>query len=104
MEYQAWKHQIRESSISHELITPLRCLIKLSQDLVSDADLKGSNKQLCKTIFNQAKIINAQINDTLDTNLHNKKQIMPNLTSVDLVKVTMETISVLDDEAEHHKL
>jgi len=29
---------------------------------------------------------------------------MPNLTSVDLVKVTMETISVLDDEAEHHKL
>lgn len=35
----------------------------------------------------------------LDSNLHNKKQIMPNLTQVDLVKVVMETISVLDDEA-----
>jgi signal transduction histidine kinase len=30
MEYQTWKYQVRESSVSHELITPLRCLSKLA--------------------------------------------------------------------------
>jgi hypothetical protein len=44
MEYQTWKYQVRESSVSHELITPLRCLVKLSSDLLSDANLSGSNK------------------------------------------------------------
>jgi transcriptional antiterminator len=71
---------------------------------MSDSDVKGKNKQLCKTIFNQSKIINAQINDTLDSNLHNKKQIMPNLALVSLVDVVRETIVLLEDEAEHHML
>jgi hypothetical protein len=44
MEYQTWKYQIRESSVSHELITPLRCLIKLSSDLLSNSELKDGSK------------------------------------------------------------
>jgi hypothetical protein len=63
--------------------------------LLSNSELKGENKQICKTIFNQAKIINAQINDTLDSNLHGNKQIIPNLAMVNLEQIVLETINLL---------
>jgi hypothetical protein len=44
MEFQRWRYKVRESSVSHELITPLRCLIKLSSDLLSDAEFSEKNK------------------------------------------------------------
>ena len=78
MEYQAWRQQIRESSVSHELITPLRCLVKLSQDLTDGNSRENNN--VCNLIFSQAKLISAQINDILDTNLSNKRTVVPNLS------------------------
>ena len=71
---------------------------------MANSGLQGENKELCKTIFNQAKIINAQINDILDSNLHNDRQIIPNLTVVRLDQIVTETIALLTDEAEHHQL
>jgi len=49
-------------------------------------------------------MINAQINDTLDSNLYNKRQLVANLELISLVRLVNETINVLQDQAEHHLL
>ena len=73
--------------MSHELLTPLRCLVKLSQDLIYDKNTSGSNKETCKTIFSSAKILNAQINNILDNNMINNREISQNLTTFSLVEI-----------------
>ena len=102
MEYQTWRSKIRESSVSHELLTPLRCLIKLSQDLLKNRS--QNPKQIYRIIFSQTKIIQAQINDILDNNMAKKREMVPNLQVVSLVEIVMETIQILQDNAVYQRV
>lgn len=58
LEYQNMKIQLRESSVTHELIAPLRCIINLSDSLI-DKSAPGDNCEIPRLIFNTAKLIHA---------------------------------------------
>jgi K+-sensing histidine kinase KdpD len=66
------KFQLRESTVSHELLTPLKCIAQMSKDMFETqdarirADCLKDNPQL---IFNTAKLLLAQMNDILDNRL-----------------------------------
>jgi hypothetical protein len=65
LEYQNMKIQLRESSVTHELIAPLRCIINLSDSLIGKCATPDETK-IPRLIFNTAKLIHAQMNDILD--------------------------------------
>jgi spore coat polysaccharide biosynthesis predicted glycosyltransferase SpsG len=71
-EQQNMKMQIRESTVSHELLAPLRCIVRLSKDLISPANERDREKLMKENpliIHNTGKLILAQMNDILDNRL-----------------------------------
>lgn len=58
MEYQNLKMQLRQSSVTHELITPLRCISSFSEELVSSLK-DSSNKRIAELINNTSKLVHA---------------------------------------------
>jgi L-cysteine desulfidase len=99
LEYQAWRTQLRESSVNHELVTPLRQVIKLSGEMLKVAS--GEARRLASIVYKHAKIINARIGDILfnQNNRDGNQESLPNLTVCSLVKVVQETIFLLQEES-----
>ena len=56
------------SSVSHELITPIRCIIAFGQQLVSQLKMEGGVKK-ASMIVCTAKLLETQIKLLLDNSL-----------------------------------
>jgi K+-sensing histidine kinase KdpD len=58
------------SSVSHELMTPIRCVINFAGELIDNSGkTKKSLKRKATMIFNTSKLLEAQIKMLLDRSL-----------------------------------
>ena len=92
--------QLRESSVSHELVTPLRVIIAFAAHLKDTC--RCSQDHIVDDIFATAKLLNLQMNDILDNMKITKKKLDPKIKVVDLSKVIDETIRIMKPQA-HNK-
>ena len=95
------------SSVTHELITPLRCIVNMTDQLFESnafdrSDDKKIDKKLSKKIVmirNTAKFLLVQINMTLDMSLLQSKHFTPIMKEVNLKKLCKATINLLQAQA-----
>jgi hypothetical protein len=80
--------------VSHELITPIRCIIELGNDLIKSIKV-GTNNRISRLIVNTGKLVLAEIKMLLDRNLLENGQFVPQLDKAELLKVIGETVEIL---------
>ena len=80
--------------MSHELITPIRCIIELGNDLIKSIKV-GTNNRISRLIVNTGKLVLAEIKMLLDRNLLENGQFVPQLDKAELLKVIGETVEIL---------
>jgi signal transduction histidine kinase len=66
------------SSVSHELITPIRCMVTFGNELVS-SNLKDKNKRKASLIVNTGKLVLTQIKMLLDRNMLENGNFAPQI-------------------------
>ena len=66
------------SSVSHELITPIRCMVTFGNELVS-SNLKDKNKRKASLIVNTGKLVLTQIKMLLDRNMLENGNFSPQI-------------------------
>lgn len=59
MEFKHVRMQIQQSSVTHELITPIRCISQLSKELISDVSSFPEGKRKSQLIYTTAKLVHA---------------------------------------------
>ena len=90
--------QLRQSSVSHELLTPLKCIIIFAEELLPQQKDK-SNKKRAQLIYNTAKLLNSQVQETLDRNLIGKNMVYAKLSYVSLANIVQEAVTLLAPQA-----
>jgi hypothetical protein len=80
--------------VSHELITPISCIIELGNDLIKSIKV-GTNNRISRLIVNTGKLVLAEIKMLLDRNLFENGQFVPQLDKAELLKVIEETVEIL---------
>ena len=86
--------QLRQSSVTHELITPLKCITSFAEELCIKIKEKSS-KEIIQLIASTSKLVHAQVNELLDKNLLDKKMIVAKLQPISLVTLVKDTIGIL---------
>jgi signal transduction histidine kinase len=66
------------SSVSHELITPIRCMVTFGNELVN-SKLKDKNKRKASLIVNTGKLVLTQIKMLLDRNMLENGNFAPQI-------------------------
>lgn len=94
LELQNLKIQLRESSVTHELIAPLRCIIKFAEELIEQYAAEKRKCEIPKLIFNTAKLIHAQMNDILDNHMLGRRSVVANKLMTDLKDLVYETVNI----------
>lgn len=97
--------QLRESSVSHELVTPLRIILFFAQHL-KEIIGAGDKRQLdlVEDIFITAKLLNCQMNDVLDHSTMSRRKLTPKIKYENLSKVVEETVRIIKPQAGTKKL
>jgi signal transduction histidine kinase len=82
------------SNVSHELITPTRCIILFAEKLLEV--LKGTkNEQDANLIVTTAYLLLNQLSMLLDKSLIENNRFSPSLKSEDLLKIVDQAIQIL---------
>ena len=87
--------QMRQSIVTHELITPLKCIINFADDLKVELQGKSTGHREANLIFNTSKLLNAQVNELLDKNMMDRSMLVPKLEATSLVDIAKETKDIL---------
>ena len=82
------------SSISHELMTPIRCIITFAEELLKKLR-KGNSHHNASMIRNTGKLLLTQIKMLLDRGLMESGQFVPQIENGMLLDVLKETIEIL---------
>lgn len=94
VEYQHLRMQLRQSSVTHELVTPLKCITSFAMEL-SRKEMDKTNRDVIKLIASTSKLVHAQVNELLDKNLLDKKMVIPKLQNTSLVTLVKDAIDIL---------
>ena len=106
-EQQNMKMQIRESTVSHELLAPLRCIVRLSKDLIEPADERDRATFMMQNpliIYNTGKLILAQMNDILDNRMLDRPDQVCQTRPCDIKELIEETVQIFKAQAVHQNL
>lgn len=95
MEIQQESMQMRQSIVTHELITPLKCIINFADDLKVELQGKPTGHREANLIFNTSKLLHAQVNELLDKNMMDRSMLVPKLEATSLVDIVKETKDIL---------
>jgi len=76
VEYQNMQMKLRQSTVSHELVTPLKCIANFAFELLDKLEDPELIKK-AKLIKNTSILVCAQMNDVLDKNLFEKDKMEP---------------------------
>lgn len=71
--------QLLSSSCNHELLAPLRCVIQMASNLISQVQIPDQAFQL-RVIFNTSSMLLNQVQANLDYGLLDQNQLVANLT------------------------
>ena len=87
-----------QSSVSHELLTPLKCITSFAQNL--ERDLKHSpKKKEAQLISLTAKLLQSQVKMNLDKSLLENGKFEPNLNDSPINRVIEDVILIMKDQA-----
>ena len=81
------------NTVSHEMMTPLRCIINLAEIEIKNAD-KNLQKSL-KLIVTATKLLVCTVSDLLDRKLIERGLLVPYYELVDLGSVIEDTIQIM---------
>lgn len=88
------------SSVTHEMITPLKCMVYFSEFIIKDMKDKKSNAyQSAKQILNTSKLLLSQVKLLLDRNMLKHDFFKPNLELTKFNKTVIDTIDILTPQA-----
>jgi hypothetical protein len=83
------------SSVSHELITPLKCIVQLGEKAITELpDPSFIYKQ--EMIISTANLLLRNVKGNLDRNLMNRGTFLPNREPSNLIAVVDQTIKMLE--------
>jgi len=91
--------QIRQSSVTHELITPIRCIIQFSKELTSNLKRDSKRYKMAWVIYTSAKLIYSQVNNLLDKNLLDKNLFSPSYCLTNPIHLIKSTFGILEAQA-----
>lgn len=74
------------SQISHEMLTPLRCIIQITNQVKDGFSNNSTEYYNLKVVSNTANIVLSQIKGNLDKSLINANQFQPNLEEALLIE------------------
>lgn len=90
--------QLMSSSVSHEMITPLKCIIQMVNGL-KDQQLHTALNFDADLVVNTAKMLLNQVKGNLDKNLLSQNLFEPQLECHDLSSVVTQTLDLLTLQA-----
>lgn len=91
------------SSVSHELMTPIRCIITFATLLLNS--LKNeAQKNKATNIINTGKLLQSQIKMLLDRSLLENGQFRPQLQNCYILKTIKEMTEILQSQATLRKI
>ena len=73
--------ELLASNVSHEMMTPLNCMIYLADKLVAFLIKDNEKSQIARLIKNSANMMKFQVKDLLDRSLLGNKALEPNYTT-----------------------
>lgn len=83
------------SSVSHELVTPIKCVVTFGEEIV--ASLKeGKIKKNASRIVSTGKLLLTQVKMLLDRGLLENGQFVPQIARGHLLKLLKETTQILE--------
>ena len=85
---------LHTSSVSHEMITPLKCIIKLGRDLAKSIDARVSRQ--AGLIVSTSGLILQQVKLILDKNMLDNNSFTPNFEFHYLNKTISEVAQILE--------
>jgi len=91
------------SSVSHEMMTPLRCIIGFALAAALEATGSSQIKKI-NLIVSTAKLLQCQFKDLLDRNLLEKGMIDPALEEACIWEVITETVLILKGQMDIKKI
>lgn len=99
---QQQKMHMHQSSISHEIITPLKLIRMFSKELRSECqrEQRFETARHAEYIYTTSKIIQAHVSNLLVNNLLEKDKLNLNLKQVPLVKTIEKTMNIFRIQCE----
>lgn len=94
MEQEQQLLKVREATVTHEMITPLRCISKFAEDLKGSLQDFASNK-VAELIYKTSKLLECQVNELLDKHMLEKNMVTLKLESLNLGTLIKDTIEIL---------
>ena len=82
------------STVTHEMITPLKCVIQFGETLLKSKDPKVSKE--AELIVSTAKLLLSQVKLTLDKNMIDNNAFTPNLEYYPLNKTIIDVMRILN--------
>lgn len=83
------------STVSHEMMTPLNCVVFFSQRLVNCLQ-KQSDLHIAKTVHRTSKLLKNYMRDLLDRNLIERGRLEPHYECVDVEELLVDVIEMMD--------
>ena len=87
------------STYSHELITPVRCIIAFAEELDKGIKINSELHKKAILIKNTGKILLSQVKMQLDNGLVQNNLFEPNLSKGKLLDVLKQTSEILEGQA-----
>ena len=85
------------STVTHEMITPLKCVIQFGETLLNAKDPKVSKE--AELIVSTAKLLLSQVKLTLDKNMLDNNAFTPNFEYYPLNKTIIDVTRILNGQA-----
>ena len=87
--------QLLSSSVTHEMVTPLKCIINFSESLIKE--LRNSPKKIeAELILTTSKLLLAETKLLLDKNMLEHDLFIPNLEISPMNKTVSDAVSILE--------
>jgi signal transduction histidine kinase len=90
--------QLLQSNVTHEMMTPLNCIVKFAQQLLGKLSLEEDRK-FAKLIIQSGSLLKFQVKDLLDKSLLQNKQLELIETDGDVVQTLREIVDVMQLQA-----
>ena len=92
---------LRQQSVSHELVTPLRCITRLADTLRRENPDPQTVTKHAGFIYNTSKIVHCSVNELLDKSLLERQSLQPKNSSMSLAFLLRDTISIMETQIKH---
>ena len=95
---------LHQQSVSHELVTPLRCITRLADTLRRENPDPQTVTKHAKFIYNTSKIVHCNVNQLLDKSLMERQSLQPKNSSMSLALLLRDTISIMETQIRHNHM